>query len=569
MTGSHGWRRAGVLVGCLALAGPLLVAGGGRAAGAQASRPIVFSSGGNIEVMNPDGSGRRVVAVPANSPMERYLTPDLSPDGTTILFSSCTYLGRTTCGAMQVQTDGSGKRSIPADATVFGTGARWSPDGRRIAWSARRLWKSTSGPVPYYSALTVLVANADGTGEREITRGFDPVWMGDGHTLLYPAGTGGLEGDDPLHTAPFTVDVDSTAPPHRFGPDGRGIGPVSPDGGRIAVTYPDHLALMNSDASGYRDVLHAAPGRVLGAATWSPDSRHLAYTDGPDGDASKSTLHILDLADATSTTLPGDDVGSPSWASPDGATTCGRGYWLAGSDGGVFTFGDARYFGSTGNLRLNRPIVAMAATPTRAGYWLVASDGGVFTFGDAGFLGSTGAMHLNQPIVAMAPTPSGRGYWLVASDGGVFSFGDARFFGSTGSIRLNKPIVAAAPTPSGAGYWLIASDGGVFSFGDAGFLGSTGGIVLNKPIVAAAATASGRGYRLVASDGGVFAFGDAADIGSAASPGLPRPVVGAASAGAGMVLVAGDGSVVPLGDASFCGSLDQKALNAPIVAGAR
>ena len=34
----------------------------------------------------------------------------------------------------------------------------------------------------------------------------------------------------------------------------------------------------------------------------------------------------------------------------------------------------------------------MAATPTGHGYWLVASDGGIFTFGDATFHGSTGAI---------------------------------------------------------------------------------------------------------------------------------------------------------------------------------
>ena len=32
----------------------------------------------------------------------------------------------------------------------------------------------------------------------------------------------------------------------------------------------------------------------------------------------------------------------------------------------------------------------------------VASDGGVFTFGDATFNGSTGAIHLNQPVVGVA-----------------------------------------------------------------------------------------------------------------------------------------------------------------------
>jgi subtilisin family serine protease len=203
----------------------------------------------------------------------------------------------------------------------------------------------------------------------------------------------------------------------------------------------------------------------------------------------------------------------------------GQGYWLGASDGGIFAFGDARFFGSTGNIRLNQPIVGMAATPTGGGYWLVARDGGVFTFGDALFLGSTGAIHLNQPIVGMAATRTGRGYWLVASDGGIFSFGDARFFGSTGAIVLNQPIVGMSSTPTGNGYWLVARDGGIFSFGDARFFGSTGAIRLNQPIVGMASTPTGNGYWLVASDGGIFAFGDARFFGSTGNIRLNQPVV--------------------------------------------
>jgi hypothetical protein len=60
---------------------------------------------------------------------------------------------------------------------------------------------------------------------------------------------------------------------------------------------------------------------------------------------------------------------------------------------------------------------------------MVASDGGLFAFGDARFYGSMGGQSLNQPMVGMASN-RGNGYWLVAADGGLFSFGSAPFYGS-------------------------------------------------------------------------------------------------------------------------------------------
>ncbi len=165
-----------------------------------------------------------------------------------------------------------------------------------------------------------------------------------------------------------------------------------------------------------------------------------------------------------------------------------EGYWLVGSDGGIFTFGPRiSFYGSTGNVALNRPIVGMASTPGGHGYWLVASDGGVFSFGSAQFYGSTGNLVLNKPIVGMA-SPDANGYWLVAADGGVFAFGDARFYGSTGGMALNKPIVGMTENPATGGYWMVATDGGVFSF-NTPFYGSTGNTVLNKPIVGMASAA--------------------------------------------------------------------------------
>ncbi len=250
------------------------------------------------------------------------------------------------------------------------------------------------------------------------------------------------------------------------------------------------------------------------------------------------------------------------------ATADDRGYWLTGSDGGVFSFGDAAFYGSTGGIHLNQPIVGMAATPDGRGYWLVAADGGIFSFGDAQFYGSTGGVHLNKPIVGMAATHDGRGYWLVASDGGIFTFGDAQFYGSTGSVKLNQPVTGLASTSDGRGYWLVAADGGIFTFGDARFYGSTGGIHLNKPIVGMATTVDDRGYWLVASDGGIFTGGDAQFYGSAGAIHLDKPIVSMAGTpdGGGYWLVAADGGIFTYGDAPFYGSTSAASLNSPVVA---
>ena len=198
------------------------------------------------------------------------------------------------------------------------------------------------------------------------------------------------------------------------------------------------------------------------------------------------------------------------------------GYWTTFWLGNVDAHDGAAEFGSpeASNIDLKKPIIGMEGTPSGNGYWLVASDGGIFSYGDARFYGSTGSIQLNQPIVGMAATPDGGGYWLVAADGGIFSYGDARFYGSTGSIQLNQPIVGMAATPDGGGYWMVAADGGIFAFGDAPFYGSTGSIHLNQSIVGMAATPDGGGYWMVAADGGIFTFGDAPFYGSLGGTGL-------------------------------------------------
>jgi Peptidase A4 family/Putative Ig domain len=225
-----------------------------------------------------------------------------------------------------------------------------------------------------------------------------------------------------------------------------------------------------------------APGAAAPAAiaTPGPGAAALASSTGAAASLSQTTAPASGVA-ASARTADQRDVSTPD----------GQGYWLVASDGGVFTFGNAGYFGSTGAIHLNQPIVGMAATPDGQGYWLVASDGGIFSFGDAAFHGSTGTLHLNQPIVAMAATPDGKGYWLVASDGGVFTFGDADYFGSAPASGGLGGVVGLASASNGQGYWVAGGGGVVDPFGAAPSEGSMSGRDLNRPVVGFAAVPLG------------------------------------------------------------------------------
>jgi hypothetical protein len=243
-------------------------------------------------------------------------------------------------------------------------------------------------------------------------------------------------------------------------------------------------------------------------------------------------------------------------------------YWLVGSDGGVFSFGGAPFYGSEGGKSLTKPIVGMSVDLATGGYWLAASDGGVFSF-DSPFNGSVPAIGIHtSDIVGMASTPDGKGYWLVGSDGGVFSFGDAGYFGSLPGQGIHvSNVVGVAATPDGKGYWLVGSDGGIFSFGDAGYYGSVpgeppilcpaaGGCVSALPYVGMAATPDGKGYWLPVASGGISSFGDATYYGSQAGQTLTKPIVGMAGFGAGGYwLVGSDGGVFAFGNAQYEGSL--------------
>ena len=103
------------------------------------------------------------------------------------------------------------------------------------------------------------------------------------------------------------------------------------------------------------------------------------------------------------------------------------------------SFGSAQFYGSAGSFDAAASSRRYRRRPSQAGYWLDASDGGIFAFGDAGFYGSIPASglhpagraagHPQRPDRRHGASSDGGGYFMVASDGGVFAFGDAKFAG--------------------------------------------------------------------------------------------------------------------------------------------
>ncbi|MEM9714370.1 MAG: hypothetical protein AAGA17_19265 [Actinomycetota bacterium] len=166
-------------------------------------------------------------------------------------------------------------------------------------------------------------------------------------------------------------------------------------------------------------------------------------------------------------------------------TADGAGYWIATTRGRVVAFGTAPAVDDLVDLGiaddLNGPIVDSVATPDGDGFYLLGSDGGVFALGEASFFGSMGGTPLNAPIDAIVADPDGTGYWLVGADGGVFAF-RAEFRGSMGGRPLNAPVVGMVPY--GDGYLMVGADGGVFVFSDLPFLGSLGDDPPADPVVA-------------------------------------------------------------------------------------
>ncbi|MCU1368137.1 MAG: Esterase, partial [Ilumatobacteraceae bacterium] len=156
-------------------------------------------------------------------------------------------------------------------------------------------------------------------------------------------------------------------------------------------------------------------------------------------------------------------------------------------DGGIYPFGDARYWSSPKRAGVKARSVRIVSRPQSDGYWVLAGDGSITAFGAAPKLGApTGS---GTPI-DLAVTPTGAGYWVLTDTGRVLAVGDAVDKGDLkrSKVKWHKPVAHVVGTPSGKGYVIVNSEGSMLAFGDAPAFPSFGGSGMTVAGVALAFT---------------------------------------------------------------------------------
>ena len=127
-------------------------------------------------------------------------------------------------------------------------------------------------------------------------------------------------------------------------PDGKGYWEVASDGGVFAFGDAGFYGSMGGKPLNAPVVGIAATPTARATGKWPP-------TAG----SSRSATPASTGRWAASRSM------RRSWASPP--TPDGKGYWEVASDGGVFAFGDAGFYGSMGGKSLNAPVVGITADP--------------------------------------------------------------------------------------------------------------------------------------------------------------------------------------------------------------
>jgi Tol biopolymer transport system component len=313
----------------------------------------VNGSPGQIAIMHPDGTGRRMITSGGNG----SIMPAISPDGRRIAFTRFGLEGPE--GLFLMNGDGSAQTLLVHLSPLFDGEAAWSPDGSRIAFQSL-----VDGPFGAFGRIFII--NVDGTGLRQVTPDVGPddyqyddgpSWSPDGTRIVFTrSGVLYLINADGTGLTPFPEEDLASNP--SWSPDGSRIAYQASDG-------PGDIRVRNVDGSNPVTVTNTPEQQ--GWPRWSPDGRRLVFNRVAAG---RFQLFVIN-ADGTGETrlsLSGNSDGEPDWSPfPSARGGAGASIEIAPTDAKLAP-SDSRQFTATvrlpnGNVVDHPPVTWSSSGP--------------------------------------------------------------------------------------------------------------------------------------------------------------------------------------------------------------
>ena len=299
----------------------------------QAQITFMSRRDGNPEiyVMDADGGNqRRLTENPASD-----FSPSWSPDGKRIAFISDrdghvhAKHGWPTYEIYVMDADGSNPQNL-TNNPHNDRQPSWSPDGKRIVFSANRDWGNPQ-------SIDIYVMDADGGNGQRLTENpsedESPSWSPDGEHIVFRARrAGNVENKFGITDEIYVIDADGGNEQRLTENRNNDWDPVwSPDGKRIAFMSDRKGDLVNFDIyvmdadGGNLQNLTDRRGRD-GSPSWSPDGERIVFESNRAGPRNYE-IYVMDADGGNPQNLtnhPGGDFG-PAWLnSPFSVSPAGK-----------------------------------------------------------------------------------------------------------------------------------------------------------------------------------------------------------------------------------------------------
>ena len=295
---------------------------------------IAFSSDrdGNWEIYVMDADGRNPRRLTNNSAGDG--NPSWSPDGKRIVFTSNRdehfMNGIPTTEIYVMDADGRNQQNLTNNPSHDGSPS-WSPDGKRIAFDSNREGRFN---------WEIYVIAADGRNLQRITNNPDddgwpddryPSWSPDGKRIVFSARREGhVENKFAVTYEIYVMDADGGNQQRLTNNRNNELSPVwSPDGERITFTSDRkgnwenfEIYVMDADGGNQQKLTN---NRIFDwQPSWSPAGKRIAFMSNRDGN---SEIYVMDADGGNPQNLtnnPHSD-GSPAWLnSPFSVSPAGK-----------------------------------------------------------------------------------------------------------------------------------------------------------------------------------------------------------------------------------------------------